>query len=151
MQKRITYSEIKEFLDEKTELYLRPNFISEDPISIPHKFNKKEDIEIAAFLSATIAWGRRSMILKNAEKMMEIMSHSPHHFVLHASKNEIDKCLNFCYRTFQGIDFLTFILGLRNIYKNHKGLEACFYTQNESNCAHQHHSTSTAHGITKVL
>ena len=62
---------------------------------------------------------------------MEIMEHSPHDFVLHASNNEIDKCLNFCHRTFQGIDFKTFILGLRNIYKNHKGLEACFYTQNE--------------------
>ena len=70
MFNKITYSEIKEFLDEKTELYLRPNFITEDPISIPHYFNKKEDIEIAAFLSATIAWGRRPMILKNAQRMV---------------------------------------------------------------------------------
>ena len=123
MYKKITYSQIKEFLDEKTELYLNPNFISEDPISIPHHFNKKEDIEIAAFLSSTIAWGRRSMILKNAERMMKIMEYSPHDFVLHASNNEIDKSLNFCHRTFQGIDFQTFILGLRNIYQNHNGLE----------------------------
>ena len=57
MYKKITYSEIKEFLDEKTELYLRPNFISEDPISIPHHFNKKEDIEIAAFLSCYYSLG----------------------------------------------------------------------------------------------
>ena len=125
------HSEIKDFLDEKTHLYLRPNFISEDPISVPHQFNKKEDIEISAFLSATIAWGRRAMILKNAERMMEIMEYNPHDFVLHASDKEIDKSLNFCHRTFQGIDFQTFILGLRNIYKNHKGLEACFYTKNE--------------------
>ena len=131
MYKKITYSEIKEFLDEKTELYLRPNFISEDPISIPHHFNKKEDIEIAAFLAATIAWGRRSMILKNAQRMMEIMEHNPHDFILHASNNEIDKSLNFCHRTFQGIDFQTFILGLRNIYQNHNGLETCFHTKND--------------------
>jgi Protein of unknown function (DUF2400). len=109
MHKKITYYQIKEFLDEKTELYLRPNFIPEDPISIPHNYNKKEDIEISAFLSATIAWGRRSMILKNAKRMMEIMEHSPHDFVLHASNNEIDKSLNFCNGTFQGIDFHTFI------------------------------------------
>ena len=69
------HSEIKDFLDEKTHLYLRPNFISEDPISVPHQFNKKEDIEISAFLSATIAWGRRAMILKNAERMMKIMEY----------------------------------------------------------------------------
>ena len=127
----MTHSEIKEFLDKKTYYYLRPNFIAEDPISIPHKFNQKEDIEIAAFLSATIAWGRRSVILKNAEKMMDIMWHSPHDFILNASNKDIDKSLNFCHRTFQGIDFHTFILGLRNIYKNHNGLESCFQTQNE--------------------
>ena len=89
--KKITYPQIKEFLDEKTELYLGPNFISEDPISIPHHFNKKEDIEIAAFLSSTIAWGRRSMILKNAKRMMEILEHSPYDFVLHATNKEIEK------------------------------------------------------------
>ena len=127
----MTHADLKEFLDEKVALYLKPNFISEDPISIPHQFTKKEDIEIAAFLSATIAWGRRPMILKNAAKMMQIMDHSPHDFILNASNTEILKSLDFCHRTFQGIDFQTFIYALRNIYQNHKGLEGCFYTEKE--------------------
>ena len=127
----MTHADLKEFLDEKVALYLKPNFISEDPISIPHRFTKKEDIEIAAFLSATIAWGRRPMILKNAAKMMQIMDHSPHDFILNATNTEIQKSLDFCHRTFQGIDFQTFIYALRNIYQNHNGLEACFYTEKE--------------------
>ena len=127
----MTHADLKEFLDEKVAHYLKPNFISEDPISIPHQFTKKEDIEIAAFLSATIAWGRRPMIMKNAAKMMQIMDHSPHDFILNANDKEISKSLDFCHRTFQGIDFQTFIYALRNIYQNHNGLEACFYTEKE--------------------
>ena len=123
--------ELKNFLDAKVELYLKPDFIGEDPIGIPHQFSKKEDVEIAAFLSATIAWGRRPMIMKNARKMMQILDNSPHDFIVNASEKEINKSLDFCHRTFQGVDFQTFIYALRNIYQNHKGLEACFYTEKE--------------------
>lgn len=87
----INEKDLKEFLDEKVDLYLNPNFIADDPIRIPHSFNQKEDIEISAFLSATIAWGRRSMIMKNANHMMNIMDGSPHQFILHASPTEIKK------------------------------------------------------------
>jgi len=127
----MTQTELKEFLDEKVALYLKPNFVVEDPIAIPHQFSKKEDVEIAAFLTATIAWGRRPMILKNAQEMMRIMDHSPHEFILNANNKEIEQSLNFCHRTFQGVDLQTFIYALRNIYQNHNGLEACFYTEKE--------------------
>jgi uncharacterized protein (TIGR02757 family) len=127
----MNHSDLKDFLDEKVELYLKPDFIEEDPISIPHLFKKKEDIEIAAFLTATIAWGRRPMIMKNAHKMMQIMEHSPHEFILNANDKEINKSLDFCHRTFQGVDLQTFIYALRNIYQNHGGLEACFYIDGE--------------------
>jgi uncharacterized protein (TIGR02757 family) len=130
----MTHSELKEFLDEKVELYLRPNFVGDDPISIPHQFDRKEDIEISAFLSATIAWGRRAMIMKNARHMMQIMDNSPYDFIVNASEKEIQNSLNFCHRTFQGVDFQAFILALRNIYQNHQGLEACFYTEKEDMC-----------------
>ncbi len=125
-------SELKEFLDEKVQHYLRPEFIIDDPISIPHQFHNKEDIEIAAFLTATISWGRRATIIKNAKMMMNIMDNSPYEFILHANKKEINKSMHFCHRTFQGIDFLTFILALRNIYQNHNGLENCFFTKEKN-------------------
>ena len=73
--------ELKEFLDNKVEQYNNPNFIESDPIQIPHQFPIKEDIEIAGFLSATIAWGKRQMIIKNANRMVEIMDNSPFDFV----------------------------------------------------------------------
>ena len=127
----MTHKELKDFLDDKVALYQKPNFINDDPISIPHEFSLKEDIEISAFLSATIAWGRRAMIMKNARGMMTILDNSPYDFILNASEKEINKSLNFCHRTFQGVDLQTFIYALRNIYQNHNGLEACFYTDKE--------------------
>lgn len=116
-------SELKEFLDEKVILYNNPKFIESDPIQIPHLFSKKEDIEIAAFLTATISWGNRTMIIKNAFKMMELLDNSPHDFVLNHKEKDLEAFKNFVHRTFNYIDFKQFIKSLQNIYQNHGGLE----------------------------
>lgn len=115
--------ELKEFLDEKVALYQQPNFIESDPIQIPHQFSKKEDIEIAGFLVATIAWGNRKMILNSGFKMMELLDNSPYDFILNHSKSDLKTLANFVHRTFQGVDLQFFISSLQNIYQNHKGLE----------------------------
>ena len=122
----MTKSELKEFLDIKVELYNRPDFITSDPIQIPHPFSKKEDIEIAGFLSATIAWGNRKSIINNANKMMTLLEHSPYDFVMHHQESDLEKLESFVHRTFNGIDFISFIKSLQHIYKNHNGLEAVF-------------------------
>ncbi len=124
-------SELKEFLDEKVELYNNPNFIESDPIQIPHLFSLKEDIEIAGFLSATISWGNRKMIISNAHKLMEIMGNAPFDFVMSHTENDLNKLDHFVHRTFNGTDCKTFITALQHIYKNHGGLEAVF-AQNQS-------------------
>lgn len=124
-------SELKEFLDEKVELYNNPNFIESDPIQIPHLFSLKEDVEIAGFLSATISWGNRKMIISNAHKMMEIMGNAPFDFVMSHTENDLNKLDHFVHRTFNGTDCKTFITALQHIYKNHGGLEAVF-AQNQS-------------------
>lgn len=124
-------SELKEFLDEKVELYNNPNFIDSDPIQIPHLFTLKEDVEIAGFLSATISWGNRKMIISNAHKMMEIMGNAPFDFVMSHTENDLNKLDHFVHRTFNGTDCKTFITALQHIYKNHHGLEAVF-AQNQS-------------------
>ncbi len=121
----MTNQELKEFLDAKVVQYNNPKFIESDPIQIPHQFSKKEDIEIAAFLIATIAWGKRQMIIKNAHKMMEIMGNSPYDFVLNHQEKDLQN-IQFVHRTFNAIDFTFFIKSLQNIYENHKGLEAVF-------------------------
>ncbi|RAR75544.1 TIGR02757 family protein [Flavobacterium aciduliphilum] len=116
----------KTFLDEKAAQYNTPNFIESDPIQIPHQFSLKEDIEIAGFLTATIAWGNRKMIISNAQKMMTLMGNSPYDFVLNHENHHLEKIEHFVHRTFNGTDFIFFIKALQNIYKKHHGLEAVF-------------------------
>lgn len=124
--------ELKSFLDEKVILYNNPNFIESDPVQIPHLFSQKEDIEIAGFLSATIAWGNRKMIIKNAHKMMDLMGNAPYDFVMSHNENELERLGQFVHRTFNGGDFFTFIKGLQHIYKNHNGLENVFASHQEN-------------------
>ena len=80
-------TELHSFLEEKFQQYNRIDFIVTDPISIPHLFSKKEDIEIAGFLSATIAWGQRLTIINNGKRLMQLMDNSPHDFVLNFEEN----------------------------------------------------------------
>ena len=118
--------EIKTFLDAKTLQYQRPDFLSSDPIQIPHRFQEKSDIEIAAFLTATIAWGNRLSIIRSANRMMEIMDEAPYDFIMNASEKDLKKSAHFVHRTFNGLDFITFVKGLRHIYINYGGMEALF-------------------------
>lgn len=119
-------SELKEFLDEKVEFYNNPDFIDSDPIQIPHLFQQKEDIEISGFLAATIAWGNRKSIIKNANSMMDLMGNSPYDFVMNHSEKDLEPLLSFVHRTFNGHDFIQFIKSLQHIYKNYGGMEILF-------------------------
>jgi uncharacterized protein (TIGR02757 family) len=122
----MTNSELKEFLDEKVTLYNNPKFIESDPIQIPKQFSLKEDIEIAGFLTATIAWGNRKMIINNANKLMNFMGNSPYDFVMEHESHHLENLSPFVHRTFNGDDCITFIQALQNIYKNYNGLEDVF-------------------------
>jgi len=122
----MTKKELKEFLDEKVEQYNRPHFLESDPIQIPHRFSKKEDIEISAFLTATIAWGNRKSIINNAHRMMELFDQAPFDFVMNHQERDLEKLSGFVHRTFNDIDFTYFIESLKNMYQNHKGLENVF-------------------------
>lgn len=127
-------TELKEFLDEKVNQYNNFDFIESDPVQIPHLFSQKEDIEIAGFLSATIAWGNRKMIIKNSHQMMDLMGNTPYDFVMSHSDSDLERLEHFVHRTFNGKDFTGFIKSLQHIYKNHNGLETVFakHQENES-------------------
>ena len=130
--------ELKEFLDEKADIYNSPDFIVDDPVQIPHRFQLKQDIEITAFLAATIAWGNRKSIIKSAEKMLEIMGNSPYDFVINHTERDLDfiKDKNI-HRTFNGEDFSYFIKQFQKIYNHHKSLEELFLlNQEEHNFQH---------------
>ncbi len=118
--------ELKEFLDEKVLFYNNPKFIESDPIQIPHQFSIKEDIEIAGFLTATISWGNRKIIINNGKRMMELMGNSPYDFVMSHTENQLVSLEHFVHRTFNNSDLVTFVKALQHIYNQHDGLEAAF-------------------------
>lgn len=118
--------ELKELLDNLVERYNNQSFIEDDPISIPHRFSAREDIEIAGFLAATIAWGNRKSIVKNANRMVDMMGGEPFRFVMDADQNEIITMRNFVHRTFNGGDLIYFLSALRYIYKEHGGI-GCYF------------------------
>jgi len=118
--------DLKKFLDEKVEEYNKPEFIETDPIQVPNLFLLKENIEIAGFLTATISWGNRNAIIKNALRLMATMDNQPFDFIVNASEPEINVLKKFVHRTFNGEDCIFFIRSLRNIYKNHNGLQVVF-------------------------
>lgn len=118
--------ELKEFLDKKYVQYNTLEYIESDPIQVPHLFSEKMDIEIASFLTATIAWGNRKSIIKNAKRMMLLLDNAPSDFIINAEESDIQNIEKFVHRTFQPSDFSFFLLSLQNIYKNHNGLEVVF-------------------------
>lgn len=121
-----SFSELKEILEEKFNLYNRLDFIPTDPVSIPHQFTEKEDIEIAGFLAATISWGQRPIIIRNANMLISWMDNSPFDFVTNHSESDLKPFHKFVHRTFNGKDCCYFIQSLKNIYLNHGGLENVF-------------------------
>lgn len=123
---KLPFDELRDFLEEKHNLYDRTDFIDSDPISIPHQFDVKEDIEIAGFFSAIIAWGVRKTIINNANRLIQMMDLSPYEFVMNHSDKELKQFEQFVHRTFNGIDCIYFIQSLRNIYQHHGGLESVF-------------------------
>ena len=126
-------SELKDFLDEKVTIYNTSRFIETDPIQIPHLFSAKEDIEIIAFLVATIAWGNRKTIVRNGHKLVQLMADSPYDFVMNFSEKQTNQLDSFVHRTFNSDDLNYFIKALQNIYTNHGGLEKVFASKAETN------------------
>jgi uncharacterized protein (TIGR02757 family) len=122
----VPFKLLKEFLDEKYDLYNRPEFIESDPVQIPHLFSLQQDVEIAGFLTATIAWGQRKSIIANARKLMGLMGNSPYDFVMEADTLQMEKLRSFVHRTFQGEDCHFFIQSLRHIYRECGGMEKVF-------------------------
>ncbi len=142
-------AELKAFLDEKVEAYEHPSFLSDDPIKIPHRFSLREDIEIAAFLSATIAWGQRVTIINNAQKLMDLMGSSPFDFVMNHKEKDLDRFYGWCHRTFQPEDLQYFLGALKQLYTSKGSLEPYFSQPNSSDLfrgIHSFHESFFAYG-----
>ncbi|OFX59233.1 MAG: TIGR02757 family protein [Bacteroidetes bacterium GWB2_41_8] len=117
---------LQSFLDQKVNSFNHTSFIETDPIQVPAQFTTKENIEIAGFLSATLAWGQRPTIIRNAMRLITLMNNNPIEFLRKTTEDEWDTFLDFKHRTFNGIDCIYFLKVLKHIYQNHNGLEQVF-------------------------
>lgn len=124
---------LKEFLDNKVAAYNRPDFIKDDPISIPHLFTKKKDIEIAALFAAVFAWGNRTTIISKSKELMEMMHNSPYSFIKDHSENDLKKLKGFKHRTFNEDDLFYFIEFLHHHYSKYGSLEQAFFPDKNFN------------------
>jgi len=132
----LTQAELFSLLEEKFLQYNQTSFIETDPIAVPHQFALKQDIEIAGFLSATIAWGNRKSIVANARKLLQMMGNSPCDFLINADPEDFKPFLRFVHRTFNGDDCLFFLTSLQHIYRTHKSMEPLFISLNDHGAAH---------------
>lgn len=123
---KLSTAELKAFLDEKTEQYNRADFVPNDPISIPHRFSDKADIELIAFLIATIAWGKRQMIINSGNKLLDLMDGAPAQFIRDFEPGDLQRFDGFVHRTFQPYDIKFFLTRLQWIVHNKGSLENTF-------------------------
>ncbi|MBN1988543.1 MAG: TIGR02757 family protein [Bacteroidales bacterium] len=127
--------QLPQLLNTAYNQYANSEFIDNDPVQVPHKFLADKDIEVAAFLSATIAWGQRKSIVKNANMLMERMDYAPFDFVSNFSIRDYQQLSGFVHRTFNTDDLLSFLLSLQRIYRVEEGLQGVFvkgYQQSQS-------------------
>ena len=118
--------DLQEYLDEQVELYNKPSFIEADPISIPHQFSKKQDIEIIGLWVAILAWGQRKTIINSGNRLVELMGGSPHDFILNHKEKDRERFLDFKHRTFQATDTLWFLEFFQQYYRKNDSLENAF-------------------------
>lgn len=118
--------DLKEFLDEYVKRFNHLGFIENDPVSIPHRFSRLQDIEIMAFWAAMLSWGNRKSIIQSCSKLAILLENSPYDFVLHHSESDRTRFNSFVHRTFNGTDAIYFLEFFQNYYKSHDSLEDAF-------------------------
>lgn len=108
------------------EQYNRPGFVINDPVSIPHRFTKNQDIEISALFAAVLAWGQRITIIRKCDDLLNRMDMAPHDFILHHQQRDLKRMKGYKHRTFNETDLLYFIRFLKSFYLHHESLEHLF-------------------------
>ncbi len=118
---------LKEYLDQCVEQYNQVDFIKNDPIQIPHRFTKLQDIEIVGFWVAMLAWGQRKTIINKSLELIELMKGKPYDFIINHREKDRRAFLSFKHRTFQATDTLYFLEFLQHYYRKNESLEDAFY------------------------
>lgn len=122
-------SELKNFLEHRVERYNTHAFIEADPISVPHRFSLKQDIEISGFFASIFAWGQRATIISKSNELLHLMDNAPYQFILQHQPSDLKGLLQFKHRTFNATDLLFIIHRFKQHYSTHSSLEAAFIKQ----------------------
>lgn len=128
----MNFDALKKLLDDRAAFYNQPRFIADDPISVPHRFSYKQDIEIAGFFAAILAWGRRTTIINNANRLMTWMDEAPYEFIKSHEESDLKRFLSFAHRTFNATDLLYFLDFLKKHYALHDSLETAFLPKEQN-------------------
>jgi len=130
-QSLLSFDNLKSFLDERVSKYDSLSFIENDPISIPHRFSKKQDIEISGFWIAMLSWGLRKTIINKGNELMKLMDNAPYDFIINHEEKDRKAFLHFKHRTFNDIDTLYFLEFLQVHFKNNESLEDAFLIEHK--------------------
>ncbi len=117
---------LAEMLEAAFRRFNTPDFIADDPISLPHGFSRSQDREIVGFWAATLAWGQRKTIIQSTRRLVELMDGAPHDFILHHTEQDRARFLDFKHRTFQATDTLWFLEFFQQYYRKNNSLETAF-------------------------
>lgn len=137
--------DVVDLLNEKYEQFNRPNFIPDDPICIPHRFKKQQDIEISGFFAAVLAWGQRKTIINKCTELMQLMDNAPHQFITQHQESDLQRFLNFKHRTFNPTDTLYFIEFFKEHFQKHDSLEVAFLKGHSPEKGNVHDSLKIFH------
>jgi len=118
---------LKQFLDKKVGEYNQLSFIKDDPVSVPHRFVKKQDIEIAGLFAAVFSWGNRTTIINKSNELLQRMGNSPYQFILYGTNTDLKKLKGFKHRTFTEDDLYYFTDFLKRHYQKNDSLETAFF------------------------
>ncbi|MDR0575244.1 MAG: TIGR02757 family protein [Tannerella sp.] len=112
---------IKEYLDKHAERINKASFIEDDPVKFPRRYKDLRDIEIVSFLVASITWGKRTMILRNAERMLAQIGKSPYDYVMSEGYKKLGAAN--VHRTFFENDMAYMLRGFRHFYLLHESMD----------------------------
>lgn len=117
------------WLEDQFNHFNKSSFIADDPISVPHQFKVLQDIEIAGFFTAIMAWGQRKTIINKANELMRLMDNSPFEFISHHKERDRKRFTAFRHRTLQPEDVIFLTDVLQRFYKKNDSLEQAFTSQ----------------------
>jgi len=123
--------QLKKLLNQKARQYNQKGFIVKDPIVIPHRFSKLQDIEISGFFAAILAWGNRTTIINSTNKIMAWMDEAPYQFMVQHQESDLKKMMTFAHRTFNATDLFYFIEFFKFHYSIHNSLEDAFVSEHK--------------------